>query len=165
MLAGTLAEQRASDESPLEIVNLCIIHSFVQQTFTERQEPSTLPSPGDGKKSKPPCSPDSHGCVDKQAVSKLLSSGQGLGEPRGWWQGSPGIRKASRRRQEQLKHDNRKALARPKAEREQEGKDKEDKMTCGHVTVKGNGKLTGRGLGLGSAAGDQEGEGGLMRTP
>lgn len=38
-------------------------------------------------------------------------------------------------------------------------------MTCGHVTVKDNSKLTGRGLGLGSAAGDQEGEGGLMRAP
>lgn len=53
------------DESPLEIVNLCIIHSSVQQTFTEHHEPSTLPSPGDGKKNKPPSLPDAHGCVDK----------------------------------------------------------------------------------------------------
>lgn len=83
MLPGTLEEYtRHQDERPSEVVNLCIIHSFVQQTFTERREPSPLPSAGDGQKSEPPSSPATLGCADKQAVRKLLSSGQGLGEAR-----------------------------------------------------------------------------------
>lgn len=59
--------------------------------------------------------------------------------------GVPRVREASWRRQELLQHDNQKGLGRPKAEREQEGKNKEDKMTDW-------------GLGLISAAGDQDGE-------
>lgn len=43
--------------------------------------------------------------------------------------GVPRVREASWRRQELLKRDNQKGLGRPKAEREQERKDKEDEMT------------------------------------
>lgn len=49
-----MEQMHTSYENPLETVNLCIIHSFIQQATTELQTPSTLPDSRGRKMSEAP---------------------------------------------------------------------------------------------------------------